>query len=130
MTFNQKAYSQVTIGVLKDPVNGALLDLKEYDPSLPDKSTSTKGLNLPRVALQDIDRLYPMLANNYSSSEDGLHTGLMVYNTVSGTIAGSRGSGATDVTPGIYVWNGTEWSKINSSTGDENRDDLLRRGLQ
>ncbi|NDV68685.1 FISUMP domain-containing protein [Dysgonomonas sp. 25] len=106
------AYTQVTIGSGETPNAGTLLDLK----MLPD-GMSTKGLMLPKVALTDNDKLYPMLPNGYASSEDANHIGLMVFHNNRCTLKGT----------GIYVWDGTEWtilSKVSLGGINFNRDYL------
>ena len=83
--------AQVTIGSLNPPSNDALLDLKETTTGV-----STKGLLLPRVALQST-----ILSNPMTNPE----MGMFVYNTA------TTSTGANDVTPGIYYNDGSKWVK-------------------
>lgn len=64
--FTTKLHAQVTIGSGKPPITGCLLDLKEYDltdAGSDNGTSSTKGFNLPRVRLVDLDKLLPMFDN-------------------------------------------------------------------
>lgn len=115
--FTTELQAQVTIGSGKIPVTGSLLDLKEYDLTDPDSdngTTATKGFNLPRVRLVDLDKLLPMFdnmkdANTYNKGgidypkivEDNRHIGLMVYNLTEDSNKG--------FTEGLYYWNGLKW---------------------
>ncbi|MDR1715995.1 MAG: fibrobacter succinogenes major paralogous domain-containing protein [Prevotella sp.] len=109
--------AQVTIGSEIEPVKGALLDLKEQD-NTSGGITATKGLALPRIQLTDENMLYPMfetapgsgIANsNYDTpeektSEDIMHTGLMVYNMDNCVFCGK----------GVYAWDGDQWQFIGA----------------
>ncbi len=104
--------AQVTIGSKHGVNPGSILDLKET-PST--QANSTRGLNLPRVALRSIDHLYPML-DNYTdyqdnnpvkAQEDAAHTGLVVYNQTTDLNIG--------LCPGVYVWVGTEWRRLGKA---------------
>jgi len=86
--------AQVTIGFNGTPSQNALLDLKQNAGG-----TSTKGLLLPRVALQSTSLSSPMSTHE---------TGLFVYNTAT----------INDVTPGIYYNDGTRW--IMTGAGSDN----------
>lgn len=115
-------YAQVTIGSGLEPVQGALLDLKEKDdPS--GGVTSEKGLNLSRVRLTDRNNLYPMFetapgsgiansdynASDKKAAQDAIHTGLTVYNV----------NEANDFVKCVYVWVGNKWVSLcdgNTST--------------
>lgn len=107
--------AQVSIGMIEEPNEGALLDLKEYDSS--NSVTATKGLALPRVALSSINNLYPMFEDdtdyttnkdNKKDTEDLLHIGLTVYNVETDF--------CNEMYPGIYVWYGTEWVPLESDS--------------
>ncbi|NDV70060.1 FISUMP domain-containing protein [Dysgonomonas sp. 25] len=87
--------AQVTIGSNQAPNKGALLDLTQG-------SATTKGLALPRVALTDKDKLYPMLSSGYAVTEDAAHTGLIVYNTAL----------SCDFGKGVHIWDGNEWQAL------------------
>lgn len=109
--------AQVTIGSDIEPNEGALLDLKEKEPSNPadNNSTASKGLGFPRVKLTSETNLFPMFeddgAGGYKkgnitfikADEDMRHEGLVVYN-----IQG-------DLTEGFYYWDSTKWKFFNSS---------------
>lgn len=83
-------HAQVTIGSGTVPDNSALLDLKENS-----LGTSTKGLLLPRVALQSESSPVPM-ANHIA--------GMIVYNS------------GTAIAPGLYINNGSKWMKLSMDT--------------
>ena len=89
--------AQITVGSELSPNDGALMDMKQYASS--NKITSTKGLNFPRVALQDPYKLEPCAttttANKYA------HQGLIVYHT-----------DASIMDEGIYYWNGANWIRM------------------
>lgn len=85
---SQLSNAQVTIGSNVSPNQDALLDLQE-------KGTTTKGLLLPRVALQQTTSFAPMQAHTQ---------GMAVYNTAN----------IGDVTPGYYYNDGTKWVKLYS----------------
>jgi len=115
-------YGQVTIGSGIKPIDGSLLDLKEKTPQNPDSdnSNSNKGLGFPRVKLSKVDVLYPMFLNDpenpasgpnekYQNEKDRIneeHTGLVVYNV------------GTELSEGLYCWNGTRWNLIFDITGE------------
>lgn len=86
LLFSQLTTAQVTIGSVLSPNKDALLDLQE-------EGVTTKGLLLPRVALQQTTSFAPMKAHTQ---------GMVVYNTAT----------ATDVTPGYYYNNGTRWMRL------------------
>lgn len=84
--------AQVKIGDNHDTIHpDAILELESTD----------KGLLLPRIALSSSDNPSP-----FSESK----AGMVVYNTV------SAGSGATAVTPGLYISNGSSWQKMVASS--------------
>lgn len=99
--------AQVTIGSGKEPVLGALLDLKEFDPN-PDNATSRRGLALPRVDLSDLTKLKMGTANELVGADRDTHIGLMVYNTSKIETPNNR------VCPGIHVWSGDGWRPIHT----------------
>jgi hypothetical protein len=86
------ALAQITIGSVEPPNANALLDLKQ----LPD-STSTKGLLLPRVALQATNLAAPMSAHV---------AGMTVYNKA------TAGTDEYRVSPGFYYNTGTQWERM------------------
>lgn len=99
-------YSQVTIGSSGAPEAGALLQLKENDNT---GVNSTKGLNLPRVALKTKlnDLNITLGIDDVLDAKE--HTGLIVYST---TICLDGVYGAN----GVYVWDGSQWNKVNNTT--------------
>ncbi|MBD8388169.1 FISUMP domain-containing protein [Dysgonomonas sp. BGC7] len=102
---------QVTIGSGIEPVQGALLDLKERQKD-DGTDNSTKGMLLPRVELSDLNKLYPMFPAGYDITENDKHTGLTVYNIHEDACAG------IPLTKGVYVWNGSLWQALGA-TGSE-----------
>lgn len=126
------SYAQVTIGSSKQPIDGAILQLKETE----DYINSTKGLLLPRVNLITPDSLYPMFgissiggngqqvwtpSEDYNTSSkkavmDASHIGLTVFNITSGNT----------LCPGVYVWNGDNWEVIvYTSKGAEGPNSVI-----
>jgi len=111
-------FSQVTIGMDESPVDGALLQLKEQATN---NTNSTRGLGMPRVYLPDQANLFPMFyvdptATNpviddlYNSTakkneQDGLHVGLLVYNT-------NQCLDHTGRSIGMHVWDGEKWEPL------------------
>ena len=96
-----RLHSQVTIGSVLKPNEGALLDLKEDDGS---ESNSTRGLHLPIVELSDLSKLI-MGNNEIPKEENGVnqyltHTGLLVYNV------------SPDFCQGLYIWTGAKWDSL------------------
>jgi hypothetical protein len=122
------AYGQVTVGSSQPPVEGALLDIKEFDPDdpndpKPDNTTAKKGLLMPRVNLSKKDQLYPMFESTTTpgtanadyndgtkkSDQDKKHTGLVVYNVKPVPTEG------LDV--GVHSWDGSQWVAVKSGGG-------------
>lgn len=100
--------AQVTIGSGLPPMKGALLDLKEYETTSPSSingSNSNKGLLLPRVSLNYLDRLDDIISNP-TNDDNNLHAGLVVYNIKVGA----------DYGPGVYLWDGKRWYAISKSS--------------
>ncbi len=102
-------HAQVTIGADKEPIQGALLDLKSDNASADGGATTGTadgtggGLLLPRVNLVDINKLSPFVKDsdpNLASLKLKL-TGLMVYNLT----VGQGGFTAA----GTYTWDGIQW---------------------
>ena len=103
--------AQVTIGSDKSPSKGALLELSNKETSTQDNSNATKGLGLPRVALENSKELYPMLKGDpvYDGADEGLkqkekeaYSGLVVYNVAD----------KDDLCPGVYIWEGVNWQNM------------------
>ena len=87
--------AQVTIGSQEVPDPNALLDLKENVGG-----TATKGLLLPRVALDSLSSFTPMAAHV---------AGMVVYNTAT---SASSVTVSNSVSPGFYYNTGTRWEKL------------------
>lgn len=97
-------YGQVTIGSNNPPRGGALLDLTQG-------STTTKGLGMPRVVLNNMK---PTTPAELSASIGGTgnwvfadHIGLIVYNSNP-----NHCSIPTPIYEGMYVFNGIEWEYL------------------
>lgn len=98
--------AQVTIGSEIEPIEGAILDLKENQPDN-ENVTAKKGFVLPRVALTAKDNLSP-LVDNASEVDKKQHTGVTVYNVKEVPATATKEA----LKPGLNVWNGTEWETI------------------
>jgi hypothetical protein len=85
--------AQVTIGSDQDPRDGAVLDLSQV-------SGKNLGLLLPHVSLEKTDEWQLS-----GSSEHGV--GMLIYN-INESLEGG---------PGLYVWNGTTWNPVKSTSG-------------
>lgn len=110
--------AQVTIGSGEPPVEGSLLDLKEFNDDLAKNGgiNASKGLLLPRVALTDMNNLYPMFSAPYSLEENNKHMGLMVYN-VNNDIC-------LNLHSGVYIWDGSKWAPLGKKR-DQPHVDIL-----
>lgn len=102
--------AQVTIGVDKDPLSGALLQLKQNDNTA---ENATKGLGMPRVKITD---LTPTTKAGLSQSIGGdsseewdldEHIGLLVYN-----VSEDLCIEPLPLQKGMHVWTGTEWQYL------------------
>jgi hypothetical protein len=84
--------AQVTIGDLKNPHNGAVLDLQ----------STTQGLLFPRVFLNEVKTF------QLSTSESDINTatGMVVFN-INKDITGGRGKG-------LYVWFDSQWKPVGN----------------
>lgn len=115
--------AQVTIGTGDEPLKGALLELR----NAPSNETSTKGLGLPRVALENLkptssNLLARSIGNRYGSYTLKEHIGLVVYNVkpLEFDINICKKGGAP---VGPYVWTGTEWQYLGpKETLDKAKD--------
>lgn len=115
LSFVCSVRAQVTIGANLQPEYGSLLDLKEQDD---EGVNATKGFLYPRVALEKNDELYPMYKSDdtdYGVNKEAIkrmHTGLVVYNVTDNDEASS----SKDIfEPGLFVWDGHYWLKLNSA---------------
>ncbi|MDR1562628.1 MAG: hypothetical protein LBS54_06055 [Dysgonamonadaceae bacterium] len=100
--------ANVTIGLLEAPAKGALLQLKNIEPTpatQPGDANANKGLLLPRVKLTALNSLAPF--GNVSATN---HVGLLVYNITEDE--------PKKLKKGVSVWTGTEWNIIKSLTID------------
>ncbi len=97
------ANAQMRVGGNMRPDDGAILDLNPTGGG----SVSDRGLLLPRVQLSATNLAAPLAAHA---------KGMYVYNVA------AAGSGATAVTEGIYINDGTQWVKVlvsgNIAIGD------------
>lgn len=110
--FSVQLNAQITIGIDEQPVKGALLQLKNISDIADGSANATKGLLLPRVALENKASLVPVADNTDPTS----YTGLIVYNTTQPLI---EPTSACDPTPaslgmslGLKVWSGSEWEDL------------------
>lgn len=95
--------SQVTIGSHLEPIQGALLDLKQFLPN-ENNATATKGLQLPRVELKSLrGNLSESLGLN-ETTDNLAHIGLTVYNM--------EDSICPLFPSGVYTWNGSQWNSL------------------
>ena len=90
-------YGQVVIGGAIYPVEGALLDIKEYQADA-ENTTATKGLLLPRVKLSDLSSLKPVVQTETEANKKE-HIGLQVYHI-----------GDDEIPAGVKTWNGSIWT--------------------
>jgi|GEM_PF-4367280 len=105
-TLGTNTFSQVTIGSGGEPVNGALLQLKENENK---GINSENGLVLPRVSLKSPYIL--KIGNKDFSAMEVENTGLIVYNLDNQCIS-----------TGVYTWTGKRWVPLYSA-GDMQKDD-------
>jgi hypothetical protein len=96
--------AQVTIGIVEEPAEGALLQLKSIANAALDNKNAEKGLLIPRVELKNYRSLEPFISNA-SPEKMKEHVGLIVYNLTQDT----------HLKAGIAVWNGSEWDNIKSN---------------
>lgn len=101
------AYCQVTIGSDLSPLEGTILDLKEFyqEGTL---TNSTKGLLLPRVKLLSDNSLEGIsgINNNDQAAKataEANHIALTVYNTNECLEKGA----------GVYTWMGDKWERLD-----------------
>jgi uncharacterized protein (TIGR02145 family) len=97
LVMNFSLHAQVTIGGLQEPAKGAILDL----------NTTVKGglvlSNVNLVNLHSIPAGFPV-ADGISFEDSDVKTafiGAMVYHT-----------GGSAIPPGVYIWNGTNWTPM------------------
>ncbi|MGS4344663.1 hypothetical protein ACKUSY_03480 [Myroides odoratus] len=97
LTIGSEIYGQTVIGGATYPVEGALLDLKEYKANT-ENITANKGLLLPRVKLTSLTSLLPLVQTETVANKSE-HIGLQVYHI-----------GDDDIPAGVKVWNGEMWT--------------------
>lgn len=95
--------SQVTIGSPLPAAKGALLDIKEHSPDQ-NNSSATRGMTLPKVKLENINSLIPLINNEPSETEKLIHKGVTVYNS---DICFPGGAG-------LFSWDGNKWNQIGN----------------
>ncbi|MDR2953588.1 MAG: hypothetical protein LBV43_00730 [Prevotella sp.] len=103
--------AQVTIGSGNPPVKGAVLDIKENESATGGK-TSTKGVVFPRVSLDSLSSLTPLLsaADASDATQKTTHKGTIVYNV--------NVLPAKNLVEGFYYWDATKWIKMLGSVND------------
>lgn len=94
--YTQLSYGQVVIGGATYPVEGALLDLKEYKANA-ENITAAKGLLFPRVKLTSLTSLVPLVQVETTENKKE-HIGLQVYHI-----------GEDEIPAGLKVWDGSRW---------------------
>lgn len=117
--------AQVTIGSDEEPVEGALLQLKDTKGVTTNASNSTKGVVFPRVALSQKDRLYPMFGTTLAedplytanlAAYNARHAGLIVYNTYTSPVSVTNAN--LIFQEGLYVWLGDRWASAGTPSVD------------
>ena len=101
------SYAQVTIGSNNEPLDGALLDLKQQQTD--GTANSEIGMMLPRVNLTNLTDITADITG-VTAAENRKYTGLTVYN-VNKCFDTGAGKGG----PGVYVWSGTQWQYIGTA---------------
>lgn len=114
----QPAGAQVTIGSGFPPAKGAFLDLKENDEEN-GGPTGTKGLLFPRVNLEGLYTLSPIIAGDDPDleTEKKTHIGLVVYNL---TVDVER-----NLLKGLYAWKGDHWRKTSPNVPESDATRFL-----
>lgn len=96
--------AQVTIGSDQDPLEGILLELKDTK-TYTNGETADKGLLLPRVSLESLTSLKPLLSiDPATSAEKEKYTGTVVYNV--------RTNESLNMKEGKYYWDGARWAPM------------------
>jgi hypothetical protein len=108
--FTAAVQAQVTVGSGNPPAKGAILDVKQNE-STTGGATSTKGFIFPRVSLDSLSSLTPLLsaADASDATQKTIHKGTIIYNV--------NVSSAKNLTEGLYCWDATKWVKILAGTG-------------
>lgn len=112
--FILNVFAQVTIGSEIEPLEGALLDLKQGNPGYLSggvgNETATKGFALPRVNLQAKQSLEPLATDSPENKKS--HIGLTVYNL--NNVSGTTQIGS--LKKGLNVWDGEEWALVGGTS--------------
>ncbi|MDR2622500.1 MAG: hypothetical protein LBC48_07980 [Dysgonamonadaceae bacterium] len=94
-------YAQVSISLPETPEPAAILQVKEYNPSVSGGETASKGgILLPRVKLNSESDI-TVIASDAGEDKKLALTGLVVYNV-----------DTTKMDKGLYVWDGKEWNQL------------------
>ncbi|WP_165022162.1 FISUMP domain-containing protein [Dysgonomonas sp. ZJ279] len=101
---NVSLSAQVTIGSNLPPKAGTLLDLNEFSSDA-QNANSTRGLQLPRVSLTDLNSLTDIAGGGSALLDAESLTGLWVYNAKE----------SSDICPGLHVWSGSQWTSLMPS---------------
>jgi hypothetical protein len=97
--------AQVTIGMLDNPQEGALLEFKENNNNITrNDPNSTKGVLFPKVSLESSTSLSPLYATT-AEPQATTSVGMIVYNV---------NNNASGITAGLCVWNGDGWIALES----------------
>ena len=95
--------AQTTIGADIAPIEGAILDLKQQEPTSANV-TATKGVVMPRVSLTAKGSLSPLVSGTPSATVKNTYKGTVVYNLA---VVGQA------LKKGLYVWDGNEWDAVD-----------------
>ena len=113
--------AQVTIGSIETPAAGAILDVRNQAADADNVTSTVGGIVMPRVRLENINTLEPIIANDDPELADmnRWHIGLLVYNLNS----------SEPFTEGLYVWNGTHWEAVLSDSNANEANVAVENGL-
>lgn len=119
--------AQVTIGTEDAPASGMLLQLKqvkEADLSSANRYVNaSKGVVLPRVNLNVTSSIsgdtgaklvasLNLTGVTLTVDQAIMHAGLIVFNINTSDVTSGAPFSEAKVCPGVYVWMGTEWSRM------------------
>lgn len=90
-------------GAYKTPSGAAISIQTQTDTDPTGGVNSTKGFMLPRVRLESINNLSPLIASGGNSTEKAEHKGTVVYHV-----------GGNGIAADTYTWNGANWMKYIS----------------
>ncbi|WP_419869458.1 hypothetical protein [Chryseobacterium sp. CT-SW4] len=83
-------------------LKGALLQVGNQNVNSTEITPANKGLIVPRVELDTVKALSPLVAVADSLGQNKIHSGMLVYN-----LKESAG-----LTKGLYYWDGKQWAKM------------------